>query len=136
MAHYPAARVTPTGQPGLSTNAPVFVPGQGPMGISTMFYNSTPCVSDHMHQMGSVSRSTDRADPVNVYTPFQKQKPTLRASYGDHRIADPMIRTGPEEHTNIAKQGETEEGMITMAKALRKVQIERFDSKKLNWDRW
>ncbi len=26
--------------------------------------------------------------------------------------------------------------MITAAKALRKVQIEKFDSKKLNWDRW
>ncbi len=44
---YPAAGAMLTGQPGLSTNAPVFVPGQGPMGIGTMFYNSTLCVSDH-----------------------------------------------------------------------------------------
>ncbi len=57
-------------------------------------------------------------------------------SYGDYRIADPIIQTGPEEHTNIAEQEETEEGMITMAKALRKVQIEKFNSKKLNWDHW
>ncbi len=88
---YPATGVTPTGQPGLSTSAPVFVPGQGPTGIGATFYNSTPCAGDHMQQMGSVSRSTDRTDPVNMYSSFQKQRPTLGASYGDHWIADPMI---------------------------------------------
>ncbi len=86
--------------------------------------------------MGSVSRGTDRTDPVNVYTPFQKPKSVFRAGYGDHRIADPMIRTGPEEHTNIPEQEELEEGMISAVKSLRKVQIEKFDSKKLNWDHW
>ncbi len=40
-AQYPATETTLTGQPGLSTNAPVFVPGQA-MGMGTMFYNSTP----------------------------------------------------------------------------------------------
>ncbi len=133
---YPTAGALLMGQLGLSTNAPVFVPGQGPTGIGGTFYNSTPCAADHTQQMGSVSRSTDRTDPVNVYTPFQKQRPTPHASYGDHRIADPMIQMGPEECTNLAEQEVTEEGMITAAKALHKVQIKKFDPKKLNWDRW
>ncbi len=70
--------------------APVFVSGQGPTGMGSTFYNSTPCVSDHTWQMGSISRSMDRTDPVDAYTPFQKQKSIMRAGYGDHRIADPM----------------------------------------------
>ncbi len=73
---------------------------------------------------------------MNVYTPFEKPKSVFRAGYGDHRIADPVIRTGPEERTNIPEQEELEEGMISVVKSLRKVQIEKFDSTKLNWDHW
>ncbi len=73
---------------------------------------------------------------MNVYTPFQKPKSTIRAGYGDHRIADPVTRTVPEERTNIPEQQELEEGMITAIKSLCKVQIEKFNAKKLNWDHW
>ncbi len=59
MVQYPAAGATLTGQPGLSANAPAFVPGQGLPGIGTTFYSSMPCVGDHAQQMGSVSRSTE-----------------------------------------------------------------------------
>ncbi len=74
MAQHPTTEALLTRQPGLSMNAPVFVPGQGP-GMSTTFYNSTPHANDQTQQMGSVSRSMDGAEPVNVYTPFQKLKP-------------------------------------------------------------
>ncbi len=133
---YPAAGMMLTRQPGLLTSAPVFVPGQGPTGIGATFYNSTPRIGDHTQAMGSVSRSTDQADPVNVYSSFQKPEPMVRVSYGDHRIADPMTRSGPEQCMNLSEQEVTEEGMILAAKSLCKVQIEKFDSKKLNRDRW
>ncbi len=71
-----------------------------------------------------------------MYTPFEKPKSIFRVGYGDHRIADPVVRTGPEERMNIPEEEELEEGMITAVKSLRKVQIEKFDSTKLNWDRW
>ncbi len=71
---------------------------------------------------------------MNVYNTFEKQKSVFRAGYGDHRIADPVVRTGPEEHTNIPEEEELDEGMITAIKSLRKVQIVPFDCKKLNWD--
>ncbi len=79
------------GQPGLPMAAPAFVPGQGPMGMGTMFYNSTPRADSHTQQMGSASRSGDRTDPVNVYGSFQKARLTQHASYRDHRITDPMV---------------------------------------------
>ncbi len=89
-----------------------------------------------MQQLGSVSRMTERVDPVNMYTTFEKPKSVFGAGYGDHRIADPMVRTGPEERTNIPEEEELDEDMIKAVKSLRKVQIAQFDSKKLNWDRW
>ncbi len=89
-AVYPPAGAMPTGQPGLSAAAPTFVPGQGPVGMGTTFYNLMPHVGDHMQQMGLDSRSTDRTEPVNVYGSFQQEKSAQHSSYGDHRIADPM----------------------------------------------
>ncbi len=79
---------------------------------------------------------TEQADPVNVYATFEKPKSVFRAGYGDHRIADPVPRTGPEERKNIPEEEALDEGMISAVKSLRKVQIEKFDSTKLNWDRW
>ncbi len=90
-AEYPAAGVVLMGQSGLSMATPVFVPGQGPVGMGTTFYNSTPHASNQTQQMGSVSRSMDRTDLVNVYGSFQKQRQTLHAMYRDHRIADPWF---------------------------------------------
>ncbi len=130
---YPTVQVTPTVQPGLSAGAPPFVPGQGPLGIGTTFYNSTPHSDDRMQQMGSVSRSADRAESANVYSSFQKAKAAARVSYGDHRIANPTTRSGLEERTNLPEKELTEEGFISVAKSLRKVQIEKFDSKSLQW---
>ncbi len=37
---------------------------------------------------------------------------------------------------SLPEQDTTDLGMIEAAKALRKVQIEKFDSTKLNWTRW
>ncbi len=88
---YPPAGVMPMGQLGLSMTSPVFVPRQGPTGIGATFYNLTPCTGDHTQQIGSVSRSMDRTEPVNVYGSFQKAKLVQRPGYGDHRIADPVV---------------------------------------------
>ncbi len=55
---------------------------------------------------------------MNVYNTFEKLKSVFRAGYGDHRIADPVVRTGPEECTNIPEKEELDEGMITAIKSL------------------
>ncbi len=71
-AEYPPTGVTPTGQLGLSMAAPAFVPGQGPVGMGNMFYNSMPCIGNHMQRVGSEPRSADMTEPVNVYGSFQQ----------------------------------------------------------------
>ncbi len=48
------------------------------------------------------------------------------SGYGDHRIADPMARTGLEERTNLPKQEATDFGMIEALKTLRKVMIKNL----------
>ncbi len=96
-AVYPPAGAMPMGQPGLSVATPTFVPGQGPVDMHVALYNSTPRVSDQMQPMGLDSRSADRTESVNVYASFQQEKPSQHSSYGDHQIADPMARIGPEE---------------------------------------
>ncbi len=95
-----------------------------------------PRVGNQMQQMGLDSRSMDRTEPVNVYGSFQQEKPLQCSGYGDHRIADPMARTGPEECMNLPKQEATDIGMVEAAKALHKVVIKKFDSTKQNWTHW
>ncbi len=114
---HPIGMAEPTGPSRLSTNAPAFVPGQT-LGMGMTFYNSTPRPDDHTQPAGLVSRMTERADPVNVYTTFEKPKSVFRAGYGDHRIANPVVRTGPEEHMQIPDEEEFDEGMIMAIKSL------------------
>ncbi len=82
---YPPTGAMLTGQPGLSVTAPMFMPGgQGAVDMHAALYNSTPCASEQMQQMGSGFRSADRTEPVNVYTSFQQEKLQQCSSYGDH----------------------------------------------------
>ncbi len=104
--------------------------------MGATFYNLTPHVGDPTQQMGLDSRSTDRIEPVNVYGSFQQEKLAQCSGYRDHRIADPMARTGPEECMNLPEQEATDLGMIEVAKALRKVMIEKFDLTNQNWTHW
>ncbi len=55
----PIGEAVPMRQARLSTNAPVFIPGQGLGTGMMMFYNSTPRPDEHTQQLGSVSRTTD-----------------------------------------------------------------------------
>ncbi len=86
--------------------------------------------------MGSDFRSMDRTEPVNVYASFQQEKLLQHTGYGNHHIADPMAQIGPEEQTNLPEQSVLDPNMLQAAKALRKVQIEKFDSTKLQWSCW
>ncbi len=71
--------------------------------------------------------------PVDVYAALQNEGTRLPQSYGDHRIADPMAWIRPEERTNMLEQLVLDSDMVQVAKAPRKVVIEKFDSTKLQW---
>ncbi len=101
------------------------------MDLHATLFNSMPRASDQMQPMGSDFRSMIRTALGNVYTSFQQEKPQQQPSYGP--IADPMAQIGPEQRTNLPQQSVLDPDVLQMAKALWKVQIEKFDSAKLQW---
>ncbi len=85
-------------QPRLSATAPPFVPQpQLATNVQDPYFQGTTGNRNVTQPMGSDIRSTTRMAPVDVYAAFQKEGTRPPQSYGDHRIADPMARTGPEE---------------------------------------